>query len=238
MKEKHSFSFFLFISFVIHGFVIVFFLNSNQFWNLFDRDQKIIMSTAMRVDMVALPDLPPQKKAVQVKKPPVIIPKKTKDKKEKAKKEPKKEKKPDKKEQPEKKESPLKNNSDLPINDPKPEANKGNQLAEGAKKGKEVLDSEKVEIINQYLINVTDQIRLNWNLPKHLAEMKLKAEVEIKINEKGEMIYKQMLVSSNNDLFDSYVLKATENAAPYPPLPADVKDLLKGGVVLILRSKD
>ena len=44
------------------------------------------MPTAIRVDMVALPDLPSQRKAVQAKKTPVIIPKKTKDKKKKIKK--------------------------------------------------------------------------------------------------------------------------------------------------------
>ena len=112
------------------------------------------------------------------------------------------------------------------------------KLAEGAKKGKEVLNSEKMEAINQYLTIVADKIKLNWNLPKYLTELNLTAQIEIQINDGGEMIYKQMLVSSNNDLFDSYVLKATENAAPYPPPQDDVKDLLKGGVVLILSSKD
>ena len=95
-----------------------------------------------------------------------------------------------------------------------------------------------MEVINQYLTNVTDKIKLNWNLPKYLTELNLTAQIEIQINDRGKMIYKQMLVSSNNDLFDSYVLKATENSAPYPPPPADVKDLLKSGVVLILSSKD
>ena len=129
--EKQSFSFFLFISFVIHGLVVIFFLSSNLLWNLLDRDQKIIIPTAIRVDMVALPDLPSQKKTVQVKKTPVIIPKKIQDKKKKIKKEEtkkkqtQKDKKLEKKRQSKKKKSAQKGKSNP--NDQKPEANKGNQ---------------------------------------------------------------------------------------------------------------
>ena len=236
--EKYPFFFFLFTSLLIHVFFIIIFITSNRLRNLFDRNQNIVTPTAIRVDMVALPDLPSQKKAVQVKKQPVIIPKKQKNKKEKIKKEKIEKKRIKKKKKPEKKESSQKGDSAPSINDPKPEINKGNQLAEGAKKGEEALDSQKMEAINQYLTNITDKIKLNWNLPKYLTELNLMAQIEIQINDRGEMIYKQMLVSSNNDLFDSYVLKATENAAPYSPPPVDVKDFLKGGVVLILSSKD
>ena len=86
---------------------------------------------------------------------------------------------------------------------------------------------------------VIHQIKIKWDtLPKYLADKNLTAQVEIKINEQGQIIYNQTLISSGNKEFDDFVLKAIEDSGPYPPPPVDIQSLIKGGIVSTLNSKN
>lgn len=224
--EKQALSLFLMLSFGIHVVLAILFLNLNDFWGIFRRDDKIIEPASIRVDMVGLPDLPLKKETVEAKKEkPVLLPEKTKKKTRKKEKDSKQTKDLKKKEvvktQKKKKDSPV----------TKQKINKGNQIAEGAKKGAEILSSQQTAEINIYMAIVIEQVRARYNLPKYLTDHNLTAQIEIRINSNGEMIYKQIASSSNNELFDSQVLKAIENAAPYPPPPDSVKDLIKDGII-------
>lgn len=236
-REKHGFSFFLAVSFAIHIFLSVLFLSSSHFWDFFRKDKKIISPVSIRVDMVGLPDLPSKKEITKEKKEkPVLLPKKPKELKKKEKQkhrsqDPKKTKESKKKKQTEtqkkKKTSP----------DSEKEITKGNRLSEGAKKGEEILSSQQMSDINAYMMVVKEKITANWNLPSYLTDIRLTAQIEIRINNQGEMIYKQIVLSSGNELFDSYVLKAIENAAPYLPPPASVRNLIQDGIIFNLDSR-
>ncbi len=229
-KEKYSPLSFFFISFAAHGLVIFLIFQSERFWSFFDRESQVVLPPALRVDMVALPDLPSQSKPAEAKKRPIAWPKKEKKKIKRKKKLKTKSKQEKRQNKP--------SAQDNKAKSAQKKLNKGNRLAEGEDKGQEALDAQKMEIINKYFMGIEDRIKSNWGLPKHLMDLNLKAQIEIRINDRGELMARQLLFSSNNDLFDSYVLKAAENAAPYPPPPADVKNLLRDGVVLTLTSQN
>ena len=227
--EKPSFFFFLLVSFAIHIFLAIFFLTLNNLWSFFRKEKKIVVPASIRVDMVELPDLPSKNEKVKAKKEkPDLLSTKTKEKNQQTKNEKK----------PRNKEVTKKDNSKQFAPDPKPEINKGNQLAKGIKEAEEELDTQRMEAINIYLTAVIGKIKLNWNLPKYLTDIRLTAQIEIKINDQGIIVYKQIVSTSGNDLFDSRVLKAMENAAPYPSPPAVVRRLIQNGIVFTLNSKD
>lgn len=240
--ENMSFRFFLLFSLGIHFILIFFFIVGGNLFALFKKKQRIVVPPSVRVDMVALPDFPAVKKAKKKKEKPVLISdkkekKKAPPKQKKKKKITKSKKKPDDKltkakKKPEK--EPLKKAG----SDSKKKINKGNKLSQGVEKGKEVLNAQQQEEINAYFLVISDRIRAFWNLPKYITEQSLTAEIEIKINNKGEMTYKNLDVSSGNDLFDSRVLKAMESAAPYPPPPSNVQSLIRNGIILRLSSRD
>ena len=230
--EKQSLSLFLMLSFGIHIALAILFLNLNDLWGILKKEDKVIAPVSIRVDMVGLPDLASKKEPVEAKKEKaVLLPEKTKKKTSKKEKDSKKTKDLKKKEAA----KTQKKQKDLP--DPKQEINKGNQLTEGESKGEEILSSQQMAEINIYMMAVKEQIIENYNLPKYLTDDKLTAQIEIRINSKGEMIYKQISSSSNNELFDSQVLKAIENAAPYPTPPDSVKNLIQDGIIFNLSSR-
>jgi len=113
---------------------------------------------------------------------------------------------------------------------------KGNRLSKGTKGGQAT--QEQMADINIYLTRIIGKIKLNWNLPKYLSHKNYFTQLEIKINTKGEIVYKQVIRSSANDIFDSRVLKALENSAPFPPPPRSVQKLISDGIVIGLSSKD
>ena len=233
--EKRPFLFFLLVSLGCHGFFFIFLLNS-AVWNLVKKDMTIATPVSIRVDMVGLPDWPSKKEMKkEKKKKPVFISetKRTKQKKKKSKKTAKKS------QSLKKKEMAGAQDKSNPLSGSKKTINKGNQLNEGgAEKGKNTLDLQQVSEINNYFTVVEEQIKSHWNLPKYLTDIDLTDEIEIKINDRGEIVYKQIVVSSGNDLFDSLVLKAMERAAPYPPPPASVQALIKDGIIFKLSSKN
>ncbi len=242
-KQK-SFSFFLLFSICVHAVVVIFFMGLNNFSLFFKKEN--ITPISIRVDVVGLPDLPAKGKTVKIQKEkPVLLP----DKRTKPKKPPSqkklKEKKKDQSLEDSKQKKELKKVEQTKIQNEKKEdidsektVNKGNQLTKGAEKGEEVLSSQEMAEINMYLTIVIEQIRANWNLPRYLKDMNLIAEVDIKINDRGEMVYKQIVLSSGNDVFDNWMLKAMENAAPYPPPPDSVQHLIRDGIVVSMSSKN
>lgn len=235
-NKKNSLFLFLLISFGFHVFLIVLLFISNHFWSLFEEKKQFVMPPSIRIDSIGLPDPPSKKKAVKEKKPITLPPKKPEIKKEKPvkKKKTKKEKKQEKKKITEK-EQPEQAPADL-----KEEINKGNQLnKEGEKEGEEVISKETLSAIYSYTEMIKRKIRSNWDLPKYLTEVSLTTQIELRINPDGSIFYKNIHSSSGNDLFDSYVLKAIERAAPYPPPPDEAKIYIqKGGFVLTVPSQN
>ena len=234
-KEQQSLLFFIFLSFGFHVGLFVLLISSSSLWSVFQKDKKVFTSSAIRVDMVGLPELPSKKTK---KNKALILPKKTKkqsknpDKKSKALTKKEVTKSQDKQNSSSQTESKNNLSSDL-----KKKINKGNKLTEGADNGKKDLSVQEISEINKYATLIDLQIRSQWNLPKYLTDRDLTAKIEIKINARGDITSKQLLKSSGNDLFDSRVLKAMENAAPYPPPPVSVQAVIRDGIVFELSSR-
>ena len=282
--EQKPFFFFLSISFVAHVFLILVFSLSSHLRGIFKKDLEI-KNTAIRVDMIGLPDLPTQSSRSGEKKQSPVLTLKTPEKtleakknkevaklkaKQKAKKleakkrreaeklkakkrEAKKQeleklkakeleakkgeaqKKEAQKREAEKKELEAKNKA---LNKDSPQKNKGNRLSEGQSTGDGELNPEQLSEINTYFSNIESRMKAYWNLPKHLLDQALIAQIEVKINNQGEMIAKKIVQSSGNDLFDSQALKAMEKASPYPPPPKSVQKIIQDGIVFTLNSKN
>ena len=199
--------------------------------NLFKQNKSLVIRNSIQIDSIGLPDLPSKSKAKKKKIKAVSIQAKKKQsqnkKKEKAVKKPK---------QKEKKEKSTDSKNNSPAKNDK--LNKGNKLSKGSKEGKPNLTAQELSEISLYANQIDSQIREQWRLPKYLTDTNLTAQVEIKINKLGRLIYKQILISSGNELFDSFVLKAIDSAEPYPAPSADIESFIKGGIVLTLYSRD
>ena len=98
---------------------------------------------------------------------------------------------------------------------------KGNAISKGASlTGIAKLDNDN------YVSTVTEKVKQNWNLPRWLSTSNLRAVVKVFIDASGNIIKKQLVLSSNNETFDERVMSAIESAAPYPPPPEDLASRL------------
>ena len=98
---------------------------------------------------------------------------------------------------------------------------KGNILAAGTSlKGLNKLDYDT------YIGDVDHQIKSNWTLPEWLARADLHARVRVLIDERGYVTKKEMLLSSKNSTYDSLVMDAIDRSSPFPAPPEKFKNLL------------
>ena len=245
MKHR-SFSFFLGISIVLHILsVIVFAFPGLK--GIFSSKRIIISS--VKVNMVGMPQKQEvsttltEKKTLQKKTISPVV--KSKPKKAKPKKRVKKKADPNKnrkkvsqKKESTKKEKSLKDKASLQKKETEDPNKQGNKLSEGeGDKGKEE-NERNMEQLRSYITDIIAQIRFNWNLPKHLTDKDFYAQVEVKLNERGEFLEKRLFTSSQNELFDRLVLEAVEKSSPFPPPPDSIKSLIKDGIVFGLDSRN
>lgn len=227
--SNFSFKKFLILSIVLHVFFIALFINFKGC--SFKSEKDLLIESAIQIDEVGLPDLETKKRPKQTKqkKPTKPIIKKEKKKKKPAKPVVKKEK---KQSQPkssntsntkEKKQAPIK------------KGNFKNQA--GSKEGKEKISKQALSEIYKYSNQIIYQVRQNWTLPPYLTNQQYSSQVEIKISSSGELIYKNVVLSSGNKLYDSFVLKTIEQAQPYPKPQDSIKSIVKQGFVLTFPSQ-
>ena len=111
----------------------------------------------------------------------------------------------------------------------------GNLPSAGQSEGDQ---AEQQIIINEYLIEIIDRIKRNWNLPKYLTDHSFRAELEIKINAEGQVTEIKIITSSYNEIFDGKVLEAIELSAPFPPPPESARALTEDGIIFQLNSRE
>lgn len=70
-----------------------------------------------------------------------------------------------------------------------------------------------------YIADVDRHMRQYWALPEYLRNRNLKAEVLVKFDSKGQITSKQIVKSSGNEIFDEIVLTAVESSSPVPAPP-------------------
>lgn len=105
---------------------------------------------------------------------------------------------------------------------------KGNEISKGSSlTGIAKLDHD------DYLGVFENQVRKHWSLPSWLSNMKLNAKVAVYVNEQGVVIKREITKSSGNSVFDERVLRAVDDAAPFPPPPSRLASIFMiDGVVL------
>lgn len=217
--KKFDFRHYLIFSIIAHIVLVIIIFTFDG--NLFSR--KKFHTSAVKVDVVKLPDITPVKKKRRIKEKKAVIKKTI----------PKKEKLKNKK----KKDAMKKKESKEPDSDTKNEEIKyeGNQLSEGNSiEGNE----ESNKMANIYVTEITGIIKLHWRIPRYMKDQNLVAELEIKIDKEGRLVTKKIIKSSQNLMFDNKVLNAIQNATPFPKPPENAWKLIKDGIVFVLNSNE
>jgi len=97
----------------------------------------------------------------------------------------------------------------------------GNRIA----KGTDLVGVEKIEYSN-YKSTLHKAISSEWDLPKWLLEGDLRAIAHIKIDEDGNLIFKKIVSSSGNSIYDEKVMEAIVDSAPFSPPPSKFKKIV------------
>lgn len=103
---------------------------------------------------------------------------------------------------------------------------------EGDPEGDKFGDSA-VQEGERYYGLLTSAVRRYYDVSNTIDEaerLRLKAQVRIKLSEKGEVLDVDLSKPSGNEIFDSAVLAAVKKAAPFPPPPPHLRTEVKAGV--------
>ncbi|MBX9768082.1 MAG: TonB family protein [Bdellovibrionales bacterium] len=98
---------------------------------------------------------------------------------------------------------------------------KGNQLSAGAS----MVGVQKMQF-DAYISDLDRQIKKFWSLPEWLARGQLTARAMVRIDSAGQVLEKRITKSSGNPTYDSLILKAIEDAVPFPPPPEKFQGVL------------
>lgn len=79
----------------------------------------------------------------------------------------------------------------------------------------------------KYFDDMQVHVKQQWNLPTWLASANLKGVVAVKIDERGYVIDRVITKPSGNDVFDNLVLETVDRASPFPPPPNRLKNVLR-----------
>jgi colicin import membrane protein len=91
---------------------------------------------------------------------------------------------------------------------------KGNILSPGS----DLTGLNKLQHDN-YLADLDHQIKQNWFLPQWLSKKPLRAQVRLKIDEKGQVLSREIVLSSGNSSYDDLALETIDKSAPFAPPP-------------------
>ena len=255
--KNSTFRFFLTLSLSLHiGLAFLVVLFSGSF--LFQSKESLMIESAVQVDQINLDDLkkisssagkksqtlpslpkaPTKKKPLKPKKEKTLkLEKKSQNKETQKKEERKKDQTQPDQTQPDQTENNLDENSQNKES-PKESANAAvsNETLDSKSSDDSQLSSEQISEISYYANQILRQIRRNWNLPSYLTNKALTTQVEIKINSEGMLIYKQIIQSSGDELYDSFVLKMIEKGTYPRPYPS-IQKIIQKGVVLNVPSQ-
>lgn len=86
---------------------------------------------------------------------------------------------------------------------------------------------------DEYVAELDQHIKQNWSKPKWI-EKELRARVRLKIDSNGQILSRDLILSSGDPIYDETVLSTIDNSSPYPKPPekfveiAAVKGILIG----------
>lgn len=103
----------------------------------------------------------------------------------------------------------------------------GNQIATGS----DLKGLSRIQHDN-YIGQVERHIRRNWALPQWLANKKLRTQVRVKIDSSGNVLSKDVVRSSGNPSFDEVAVETIEKSSPVPVPPDKLARLLANEGIL------
>lgn len=244
-RQNDEFTKAIWASLLIHIALILFFSIKTYFFD----SEPMIYENAVRVDLVALPDkLTPEQlqhpeAAPELKKPEtkvepqketqkqVLVPKKDKPKEDAINLNKTKSKQTDALKKLKEMQALEKIKRELETQDRiKKSAKlfKGNQISTGS----ELSGVSKIQHEN-YIANVKRHVYQNWALPEWLAKKELSAQVLVRFDERGNIIFHQLYKSSGNASYDEATLEAVQKSSPAPAPPEKLVKIMKNEGILI-----
>jgi len=91
---------------------------------------------------------------------------------------------------------------------------RGNNLAAG----NSLTGTDKFQY-DAYIGELDSHVKGFWDLPRWLSEDVLKTVVKVKIDSRGFVIFKQIVVSSGNQAYDEVAIQTVTKASPFPVPP-------------------
>ena len=105
---------------------------------------------------------------------------------------------------------------------------KGNILSPGT----EITGLNKLQH-EEYIALLDRHIKENWTLPEWLSKKNLKAQIRVRIDDKGRIISKQLVRSSGNPAYDDIVKATIEKSEPFPVPPEKFSAVVSVNGILI-----
>ena len=99
---------------------------------------------------------------------------------------------------------------------------KGNRLSPG-----DSLSGVDRLQMDSYIRQIDSHVKSHWYLTPILAQMKLRARALVLIDENGNILARKITHTSNNSEFDDKVLEAIDKSAPFPPPPDRYTNLMR-----------
>lgn len=109
---------------------------------------------------------------------------------------------------------------------------RGNILSKGAKLEGDIV-GEDLKLVEEYLEQVVELIRPNWNLPPYLEAQKLNCRIRIFINSSGSVSQMVIYKTSGVSEYDERALKAISDSVPFPVIPQQIRGALASGKVIL-----
>lgn len=103
----------------------------------------------------------------------------------------------------------------------KPQLYKGNVIS----KGSDLKGLSKLQY-DEYFAKLEVHVKEYWILPQWLADANLKAQVKVRIDDKGYITSKEIINSSGNNVFDAKALETMDKASPCPIAPSHLQTLI------------
>lgn len=80
---------------------------------------------------------------------------------------------------------------------------------------------------DSFLSQIDATVKNNWALPQWLINLPLQARVKVKIDSSGHLLSREISRSSGNPSYDEYCLAAVEKSAPFPAVPEKFSEIFK-----------
>ncbi len=110
---------------------------------------------------------------------------------------------------------------------------KGNQLSAGRDMDSNRLAEER-DILEEYAENISLKVRTFWQLPVNFKkDDKLVCRLKVFISSKGQLLRVDFYQKSSNEEFNQRALQSIKLAAPFDPPPESVAKIVENGTIIL-----